>query len=228
MWNSLIGGIELFSDKKSFSVDVDTKTNLWLLMHFKHLEIKSKTLVYQVNKGIRQRKNTVYPIRKMRKKFKNTSELLEYIDLKPYDIYNLEIEFTNGWKIKQQPSVQFHFYTSSTKERDELIHKLIGISGQGAIDILSLEENISYYYKGVDKLVKVFEDEMPSPDEFWSEERREAWKKAYIARQYKEEIEEDPEETKDTFFSTMNSTLDTDSTENDRVPWGIDSDDVPW
>ena len=116
MWNSLIGGIELFSDKKSFSVDVDTKTNLWLLMHFKHLEIKSKTLVYQVNKGIRQRKNTVYPIRKMRKKFKNTSELLEYIDLKPYDIYNLEIEFTNGWKIKQQPSVQFHFYTSSTKE----------------------------------------------------------------------------------------------------------------
>ena len=72
MWNSLIGGIELFSDKKSFSVDVDTKTNLWLLMHFKHLEIKSKTLVYQVNKGIRQRKNTVYPIRKMRKKFKVT------------------------------------------------------------------------------------------------------------------------------------------------------------
>jgi hypothetical protein len=36
----------------------------------------------------------------MRKKLKNTAELLEYIDIKPYDIRNLEIEFTNGWKIK--------------------------------------------------------------------------------------------------------------------------------
>ena len=220
MWNSLFGGIELFSDKKSFSMHVNTKTNLWLLFHFKHLEIKSKTLLYQVNNGYRQRKNTVHPIRKMLKKFKNTTELLEYIDIKPYDIRNLEIEFTNGWKIKQLPRVQFYFYTNSTKERDELIHKLIGISGQGAIDILSLEENISYYYKGVGKFEKLSEDEMPSPDEFWSEERREAWKKAYIAKHYKEEVQEKhPEDKENSFISTMNINLDSTSTESDKVTW---------
>ena len=156
----------------------------------------------------------------MRKKFKNTTELLEYIDIKPYDIRNLEIEFTNGWKIKQLPRVQFYFYTNSTKERDELIYKLIGISGQGAIDILSLEENIFYYYKGVGKFEKLSEDEMPSPDEFWSEERREAWKKAYIAKHYKEEVQEKhPEDKENSFISTMNINLDSTSTESDEAPW---------
>ena len=51
---------------------------------------------------------------------------------------------------------------------DNLIHKLMGISGQGPIELLSLEENITYYFRGADVLEKMIEDEMPSPDEFWS------------------------------------------------------------
>ena len=39
MWSYLIDGIELYSDRKSFSLGVDTVRNLWLLLHFKDLEI---------------------------------------------------------------------------------------------------------------------------------------------------------------------------------------------
>ena len=44
MWTYLFGSIELYSNHKSFGLGVDTKRNLWLLLHFKDLEIKSKTL----------------------------------------------------------------------------------------------------------------------------------------------------------------------------------------
>ena len=206
MWTYLFGSIELFSNHKSFSLWVDTTRNLWLLLHFKDLEIKSKTLIYQVNNGYRQRKGTVHPQRKMQKKHKNTTELLDYLDTKSYDVRQLEIEFTNGWKIKQIPCIQFWFYTNATSERDDLIHKLMGISGQGPIDLLSLEENITYYFRGADVLEKMIEDEMPSPDEFWSEERREAWKKAYIKKHYTEEVQEVNKDNSEenNFVSTMN------------------------
>jgi hypothetical protein len=125
MWTYLFGSIELFSNHKSFSLGVENKRNLWLLLHFKDLEIKSKTLIYQVNNGYRQRKNTVHPQRKMQKKHKNTAELLDYLNTKSYDIRQLEIEFTNGWKIKQRPFIQLCFYTNSTSERNDLIDKLI-------------------------------------------------------------------------------------------------------
>ena len=170
MWTYLFGSIELYSNHKSFGLGVDTKRNLWLLLHFKDLEIKSKTLVYQVNNGHRQRKSTVHPYRKARKKHKNTAELLEYLDTKPYDIHQLEIEFTNGWKIKQRPFIQFCFYTSSTSERDDLIDKLLAISGQGPIDVSKLAPNFTYSFRGHSKLVKIDIDGLPSPDEFWSEE----------------------------------------------------------
>ena len=81
MWAYLFDSIELFSNHKSFSLGVDTTRNLWLLLHFKDLEIKSKTLIYQVNNGYRQRKNTVHPQRKMQKKhvFIQTQLLKEMI-----------------------------------------------------------------------------------------------------------------------------------------------------
>jgi hypothetical protein len=135
MWSYLINNIELYSNHKSVSLGVDTIRNLWLLLHFKDLEIKNKTIYYQVDNGIRQRKNTKHPIRKMRKLHKNTAELIEYLSDKPYRLIKLELEFTNGWAIKQLPYIELRFYTNSTKERDELIKRLLNIAGQGPINV---------------------------------------------------------------------------------------------
>lgn len=202
----LFGSIELFSNHKSFSLWVDTKSNLWLLLHFKDLEIKSKTLIYQDNNGYKQRKNTLRPQRKMQKKHKNTAELLDYLNTKFYDICQLEIEFTNGWKIKQRPYIEFWFYTNATSERDNLIHKLLGISGQGPLDLLSLVENITYSFRGADVFEKMFENEMPSPDEFWSEARLEKWKEAYIKKHYSKKVQDDNKDNSEenVFVSTLN------------------------
>ena len=172
MLSYLFRSIELLSNHKSFNLSVDTTRNLWLLLHFKDLKIKSKTLIYQVNNGYRQRKSTVHPQKKMQKKHKNTSELLDYLDTKSYDICQLEIEFTNGWRIKQRPFIEFCFYTNSTSERDDLIDKLLFVSSQGPIEISNLEPNFSYSFRGHSKLVKIDLDGLPSPDEFWPVERR--------------------------------------------------------
>ena len=220
MLSYLFGSIELLSNHKSFNLSVDTTRNLWLLLHFKDLEIKSKTLIYQVNNGYRQRKNTVHPYRKMQKKHKNTAELLDYLNTKCYEIRQLEIEFTNGWKITQRPFVEFCFYTNSTSERDDLIHKLLTAAGQGPINVSNLEQNFSYSFIGHSELVKIDVDGLASPDEFWPEERKETWKKAYITKHYKEETqEEQPEDKENSFTSTMNINLDSTRTENDKVPW---------
>ena len=178
MWTYLFSSIELFSNHKSFSLGVDTKRNLWLLLHFKDLKIKNKTIYYQVDNGIRQRKSTIHPYRKMQKKHKNTAELIDYLDTKPYNIHQLEIEFTNGWKIKQRPFIEFFFYTNSTYERDNLINKLLSISGQGPIDISNLEPNFGYSFRNFNKTFKIDPDGLPSPDEFWPEEKMNAWRKA--------------------------------------------------
>lgn len=181
MWSYLISTIQLYSNHKSFSLGIDTTRNLWLLLHFKDLEIKNKTIYYQVDNGIRQRKNTKHPIRKMRKPLKNTAELIEYLSDKPYSIIKLELEFTNGWKIKQRPCIELGFYTNSTQERDDLINKLLNIAGQGPIDVSQLEFNFSYYFKSETELKKIDSDGLPSPDEFWSEEQLAKWKKDYEA-----------------------------------------------
>ena len=178
MWSYLINSIELYSNHKSFSLGIDTIRNLWILLHFKDLEIKNKTIYYQVDNGVRQRKNTKHPIRKMRKPVKNTAELIEYLNNKPYILRKLELEFTNRWKIKQRPFIQFFFYTNSTSERDNLINKLLSISGQGPIDVSNLEPNFGYSFSNSSKLIKIDFDGLPSPDEFWPEEKVNAWKKA--------------------------------------------------
>ena len=179
MWSYLINSIELYSNHKSFSLHVDTIRNLWLLLHFKDLEIENKTIYYQVDNGVRQRKSTKHPVRKMRKHHKNTAELIEYLSDKPYTLQMLELEFTNGWKIKQRPFIELRFYTNSTKERDSLIASLLNIAGQGPIDVSRLDSNYSYYFKSHNELVKVDPEGLPLPDEFWSEESVNKWKEDY-------------------------------------------------
>ena len=179
MWSYLINSIELYSNHKSFSLHVDTIRNLWLLLHFKDLEIENKTIYYQVDNGVRQRKSTKHPVRKMRKHHKNTAELIEYLRDKPYTLQMLELEFTNGWKIKQRPFIELRFYTNSTKERDSLIASLLNIAGQGPIDISKLDINFSYYFTSESELVKVDPEGLPLPDEFWSEESVNKWKEDY-------------------------------------------------
>ena len=181
MWSYLINNIELYSNHKSFSLGIDTVRDLWLLLHFKDLEIKNKTIYYQVDNGIRQRKNTKHPVRKMRKPLKNTAELIKYLSDKPYNIIKLELEFIKGWKIKQRPCIELGFYTNSTQERNDLINKLLKIAGQGPIDVSQLEINFSYYFKSESELKKIDCDGLPSPDEFWSEEQLAQWKKDYEA-----------------------------------------------
>lgn len=183
---NIINSLELLSDKKSFALDVrSTRTNLWLLIHFKHLKIKTYKILYRINNGARQRNSTVHPIKAMRKNFDTIDQFLTYIGNKSYDLLYIEFEFTNGWKIKEQPQIKFYFYTNSTKERDELIHKFFLISGQEPIQIENLIENVSYYYNA-DGTTYILED-MPGPDEFWSEERKDKWKKEYAAKYYNEQ-----------------------------------------
>ena len=217
-WSYLINSIELYSNHKSFRLGIDTTRNLWLLLHFKDLEIKNKTIYYQVDNGIRQRKNTKHPIRKMRKPHKNTAELIEYLSDKPYSIIKLELEFTNGWKIKQRPCIELGFYTNSTGERDELVNRLLKIAGQGPIDLSQLDFNFSYYFKSETELNKIDCDGLPSPDEFWSEEQLTQWKKDYerINKVYENEqpegvsfdyLDKDSESFKDfKFIDNKNST----------------------
>ncbi|MDC0376948.1 hypothetical protein OAM98_04005 [Schleiferiaceae bacterium] len=150
-----------------------------MLLHFKDLEIENKTIYYQVDNGVRQRKSTKHPVRKMRKHHKNTAELIEYLSDKPYTLHMLELEFTNGWKIKQRPFIELRFYTNSTKERDSLIASLLNIAGQGPIDVSRLDSNYSYYFKSHNELVKVDPEGLPLPDEFWSEESVNKWKEDY-------------------------------------------------
>lgn len=177
MWSYLISSIELFSNHKSFSLGIDTTRNLWLLLHFKDLNIKHKTILYQIDNGVRQRKSTKYPIRKMIKSFSNTAELLEYLSKKPYKIRQLELEFSNGWKIKQLPFIALWFYTNSSEERDNLIDQLISSSGQGPINLSTLKDNYTYSFNSHATLVQVDPNGSQLPDEFWSEERVIKWRK---------------------------------------------------
>lgn len=184
---NLIHSIELLSDQKSFSMGVQsTRSNLWLLLHFKHLTIKNKRIIYRLNNDFHQRKSTVHPVRTMRKNFENTAQFLSYVATKSYDLLYFEFEFTNGWKIKERPQTEFLFYTNTKQERNAIIHKLFLIGGQDPIIIEDLIENITYFYKA-DGTSYIVED-MPGPDEFWSEERKDKWKEAYSAKYYPEQI----------------------------------------
>lgn len=205
MWSYLISTIELYSNHKSFSLGIDTMRNLWFLLHFKDLEIKNKTIYYQVNNGIRQRKNTKHPIRKMRKAHKNTAELIEYLSDKPYNIIKLELEFSNGWEIKQKAFSELIFYTNSTDERNQLILRLLNVAGQGPINVSKLEVNYTYYFKSAVTLVKVNFYDIPNPDEFWSEEEVNEWRKDVTAI---DQLNEKEEVESEGFFKSESEFLD--------------------
>lgn len=127
----------------------------------------------------------------MKKPFTNTAELLDYLHSKSYDIHYLDIEFTNGWKIKEMPHVEFVFYTNSIEERNELIDKLLGISGLEIKDKSVLTPNITYMLKAIGEIYSL-DDEL-LPDEFWTNEQLEAWKVDYTKKNYSDTHKENSE-----------------------------------
>jgi hypothetical protein len=186
--NQLITNIELLSNQKSFSLGIsNTAENLWFLMHFKKLEILN-TVIYRQQYNEFRTTKTKYPSRRLMKKFANTADFLDY--LSPISgptkrIFLYEIAFTNGWKIKEHCYTHFTIYTNSLEERNTLINYLINSVGYDPITIDLMEPNITYYFKASGSLEDYKFD--VTPDEFWSEERLQQWKEAYIKKNYKEE-----------------------------------------
>jgi hypothetical protein len=192
MFTKLFTSIELLSNNKSFKLFVgSTRDHLWLLIHFKHLEIAHYKLQYQINNGMRQREKTIHPKRWMKKPFKNTAELLEYLSSKSYDIRYMNFEFNNGWKIKETPQIEFIFYTNSLQQRNNLIDNLLGIAGLELKDKSVLTPNITYMLK-VTGEVYPLDDEL-TPDEFWTVEQRNAWRLEYQKKHSSENENEFPE-----------------------------------
>jgi hypothetical protein len=210
--NQLITNIELLSNQKSFRLGIsDTSENLWFLMHFKKLEILNTVIYHQQYSEFRTAKNTKYPTRRLKKKFANTADFLDYLSprSKPSRRFFIkEIEFTNGWKIKEQPHIYFIIYTNSLEERNTLINHLINSVGYDPIAIDSLEPNFTYYFKASGSL-KDYKSEIIIPDEFWSEERLEKWKEDVNKKDYVDEMLA-PE---DTSFDFMGSPFPTNEIE---------------
>ena len=187
--NQLITNIELLSNQKSFRLGIsDTSENLWFLLHFKKLEILNTVIYHQQYSEFRTAKTTKYPTRRLKKKFANTADFLDYLtpSSKPLKrIFLYEIAFTNGWKIKEQPHIYFTIYTNSLEERNTLINHLINSVGFDPIAIDSLEPNITYYFKASGSLEDYKFD--VSPDEFWSDERLKNWKEEINKKDYVDE-----------------------------------------
>jgi hypothetical protein len=186
--NQLITNIKLLSNQKSFRLGIsNTSENLWFLMHFKELEILNIVIYHQQYSEFRTTK-TKYPTRRLMKKFTNTADFLDYLtpSSKPSRRFIIkEIEFTNGWKIKEQPHIYFTIHTNSLEERNTLINRLINSVGYDSIAIDSLKPNITYYFKASGSLLDYKLG--VSPDEFWSEERLEKWKEDVNKKDYVEE-----------------------------------------
>lgn len=128
--NKLIRNIELLPNQKGLLVMLDnTRSNLWVLRHFRDLTISKMKVCYQINNGQRQRKNTKHPRRWMKKKFSNTADFLDYLDTKSYDIHYVEFDFTNNWNIKEEMNQFLNLTTNSLVERDEIIKKILAVAG---------------------------------------------------------------------------------------------------
>jgi hypothetical protein len=152
------------------------------LLHFKKLDILNTEIYHQQYSEFRTAKTTKYPIRRLKKKFANTADFLDYLSpsSKPSRRFIIkEIEFTNGWKIKEQPHIYFTIYTNSLEERNTLINHLINSVGYDPITIESLEPNINYYFKASGLLLDYKLG--VSPDEFWSEDSLREWRENYNA-----------------------------------------------
>lgn len=209
--NQLITNIELLSNQKSFRLGIsNTSENLWFLLHFKELEIINTEIYHQQYSEFRAAKTTKYPTRRLKKKFANTADFLDYLSpsSKPSRrFYIKEIEFTNGWKIKEQPHIYFTIYTNSLEERNTLINHLINSVGYDPIAIDSLEPNITYYFKASGSLLDYKLG--VSPDEFWSGEKLDKWKEEINKKDYVEEVSA-PEDSSFDFVGSSFPTNDLD------------------
>ncbi len=182
----ILWSIELFSNNKSFKIGINRSVeNLWILNHLNHLEIKKQKIRYKRNYGPRQGKNTNYPNRWLKKKFKNTSELINYLYGKPYDISVFELEFTNNWRVKVGMYIHLNFYTNSTKERNDLIKKILLIEGikTSSTAIKKLKNNYTYWVELNNDFIVLPESYMP--DEFWAEEMVQNWRRKARKKNYK-------------------------------------------
>ena len=129
---------------RSFQIKFNKNYNdLAILIHFKHLQISDLQLYYRKKKLRNKNNKKANPQRKMRLHFNTTLELLTYLSSKSYKIDWLEITFKNGWAIKAM-FLNVQFITNTVKERNQLFEKIITISGQGPIDINTLEINKTY------------------------------------------------------------------------------------
>ncbi|GEM_PF-1983783 len=192
--NTLLRNIELLSDNKSFRIGAWIQNHIWLLTHLRHLTIARNTLRYQVDHGIFQRPTTKYPIRTMRKKHHNTTELLKYLSSKPYNIISMDMSFTNGWRVATNPELTF--YTNSTEERNKLFGLLNMVSGLPTIDLRPLKNNILYFIDAEGNVEHIKFDafcDLETPDEFWSESQKDEWRIRYreIERSLNKEKDDD-------------------------------------
>ena len=206
--NQLIKNIELLSNQKSFRLGIrNTAENLWFLMHFKKLEILNTVIYHQQYSEFRASKNTKCPIRRLKKKFADTADFFDYLtpSSKPSRRFFIkEIEFTNGWKVKEQPHIYFTIYTNSLDERNTLINHLINSVGYDSIAIDSLKPNIAYYFKASGTLLDYKLG--VSPDEFWSEERLEKWNEDVYKKNNTKEVQDDNKDNSEenVFVSILN------------------------
>ncbi len=65
--NKLFRSIDILDDKSLTVLMDNTRSNLWILRHFKDLTITYKNICYQVNNGYRQTKNPRGKIGEIRK-----------------------------------------------------------------------------------------------------------------------------------------------------------------
>ena len=130
---------------RSFTIKFNNNFDrISILIHFKHLSIQNMTLHYRKKSSSNRKTKKMYPQHKMNLSFENTLEILTYLSSKKYEVDWIEIRFKNGWAIKNAMLNELEFITNNTQERNLLFEKLISISGQGPIDINSLEINETY------------------------------------------------------------------------------------
>ena len=139
--NQLQGG----NIHRSFIIEFnDNIDRISMLIHFKHLSILKMELCYRKKGAENRKKKKQYPQHKMRLSFDNTLELLTYLSSKNYKADWFELRFKNGWVIQHSFINGLEFITNNTQERNLLFERLVSLSGQGPIDIDSLEINHTY------------------------------------------------------------------------------------
>ena len=139
--NKLQGG----NIHRSFIIQFnDTIDRISMLIHFKELNILEMELYYRKKSAENRKNKKQYPQHKMRLSFNNTLELLTCLSHKNYKADWFKLRFKNGWVIQDSFVNGLKFITNNTQERNLLLQKFISISGQGPIDIHSLEINQTY------------------------------------------------------------------------------------